>query len=202
VINLGISAVNSFTVLDIAPQMKIVEPDLILIYIGHNEFYGALGVASAEFTSLNRSFIKFILALRHVRIYQVLSELYYALLPEPEGPRGDLMQEMIAEHLIDRDSEAYSGTIRNFRENLREMFHIFQEDSIPVIIGTVVSNLADQPPLQDLAASGGTAAAEPSPAMEKYNEGRQYYEIADFKKAKVALTEGQGSGRYAFPRFF
>lgn len=191
VINLGISAINSFTVLDLAPQMKIVEPDLILIYIGHNEFYGALGVASAEFTSLNRSIIKFILALRQVRIYQVLSELYYALLPEPEGPRGDLMQKMIAEHLIDRDSEAYTGTIRNFRENLREMFQIFQEDSIPVIIGTVVSNLADQPPLQDLAASGGTAAAKPSPAMEKYNEGRQYYEAADFKKAKVALTEAR-----------
>jgi len=47
VINLGISAINSFTVLDIITDVIAHEPDLILIYMGHNEFYGAYGAGSS-----------------------------------------------------------------------------------------------------------------------------------------------------------
>ncbi|RMD97873.1 MAG: SGNH/GDSL hydrolase family protein, partial [Calditrichaeota bacterium] len=39
VINLGISALNSYTVLDLLPAILDLQPDLILIYMGHNEFY-------------------------------------------------------------------------------------------------------------------------------------------------------------------
>src|SRR6202142_1093292 len=48
VINLGMTATNSFTVLDIARELGGVSPDCIIVYDGHNEFYGALGVASRE----------------------------------------------------------------------------------------------------------------------------------------------------------
>ena len=187
VINLGISAVNSFTVLDIAPQMKKVDPDLILIYMGHNEFYGAFGVASAEYTSLNRSFVKFTLALRQLRLYQILSGLYQAILPDKEGDRGGLMQEMIGEHLIDKESEDFQGTIKNFEENLQEICEIFQEDEIPVIIGTIASNLAGQPPLQDLASD----QIKPSPAMLRYKEGKSYYEAGDLENARISLTDAR-----------
>lgn len=194
VINLGISAVNSFTVLDLAPQMKVVNPDLILIYMGHNEFYGAFGVASSEYTSLNRSFIKFTLALRQVRLYQILSNLYQALLPDKEGERGGLMQEMIAQHLIDRESEEFKGTLVNFEENLKEIFEIFEKDKIPVIIGTVVSNLAGQPPLQDLASGN----VNPSEAMLKYRKGREYFDAGDLENARIFLTEARDLDRMRF----
>ena len=48
VVNLGITAVNSYTIRDIMPGVLEQKPDLILIYTGHNEYYGALGVGSME----------------------------------------------------------------------------------------------------------------------------------------------------------
>ena len=48
IINTGIAAVNSFTLLDFMSEIIDQEPDAILIYAGHNEFYGAFGAASTE----------------------------------------------------------------------------------------------------------------------------------------------------------
>ena len=43
VVNLGMSAINSYTLLDLLPGVLDQKPDLILIYAGHNEYYGAMG---------------------------------------------------------------------------------------------------------------------------------------------------------------
>ena len=48
VISTGIAALNRFTLLDFFDEISEQEPDAILIYAGHNEFYGALGGASSE----------------------------------------------------------------------------------------------------------------------------------------------------------
>lgn len=47
VINCGVSAINTYTIRDIVPGIIKEKPDLILIYTGHNEYYGALGAASS-----------------------------------------------------------------------------------------------------------------------------------------------------------
>ena len=46
VVNLGIAATNSYTIADLAPEVIAQHPDAILIYAGHNEYYGALGPLS------------------------------------------------------------------------------------------------------------------------------------------------------------
>ncbi len=43
---MGISAINSITLRDIIDDVLEENPDLIIIYTGHNEYYGALGPAS------------------------------------------------------------------------------------------------------------------------------------------------------------
>ena len=48
VVNLGMTAINSYTLLDLLPGVLDQKPDLILIYAGHNEYYGALGVGSVQ----------------------------------------------------------------------------------------------------------------------------------------------------------
>ena len=48
VVNVGISAISSYTLYDQVAEILQQEPDAILIYAGHNEFYGALGVGSNE----------------------------------------------------------------------------------------------------------------------------------------------------------
>ena len=57
VVNTAMSAINSYALLDFMDDILANKPDAILIYAGHNEFYGALGVASME--SLLRTFSSF-----------------------------------------------------------------------------------------------------------------------------------------------
>src|SRR5688500_20130638 len=48
VINLGIAATNSYALVDMAREVLAQSPDAVLIYAGHNEYYGSLGAASTE----------------------------------------------------------------------------------------------------------------------------------------------------------
>jgi hypothetical protein len=48
VINVSLTAVNSYTVYGFAKEVVDYEPDAVLIYCGHNEYYGALGVGSTN----------------------------------------------------------------------------------------------------------------------------------------------------------
>ena len=48
IINVSLTAVNSYTVLGFAKQLMNYEPDAVLIYTSHNEYYGAPGVGSTQ----------------------------------------------------------------------------------------------------------------------------------------------------------
>src|SRR5258706_4149651 len=76
IINLSLTAVNSFLVMDFAKRLIPYEPDAVLIYSGQNEYYGVLGVGSTEKISGNRFLIKGVLALREIKIMQLLNNLY------------------------------------------------------------------------------------------------------------------------------
>jgi len=58
VVNLGMTAVNSYTLWDIRNAVLQQEPDAILIYAGHNEYYGALGAGSTTYALGNHVWLK------------------------------------------------------------------------------------------------------------------------------------------------
>ncbi|HVO75336.1 MAG TPA: hypothetical protein VMT35_15005, partial [Ignavibacteriaceae bacterium] len=62
------TAVNSYTLLDLLPGVLNQKPDLILIYAGHNEYYGALGVGSVESYGSSRTIIKIMIYLNNFKI--------------------------------------------------------------------------------------------------------------------------------------
>src|SRR5579862_3354087 len=64
IINLSLTAVNSYTVLDFAREIVKYEPDGVLIYSGQNEYYGALGVGSTMRLGSSRFLIGLMLGLR------------------------------------------------------------------------------------------------------------------------------------------
>ena len=70
VINTAMAAVNSYTLFDFVDEIIEQKPDLILIYAGHNEYYGSLGVGSAESLGRFRPVINLYLRLQHLRIVQ------------------------------------------------------------------------------------------------------------------------------------
>jgi hypothetical protein len=69
VVNLSMTAINSYTLRDLFPGVLEQNPDLILIYTGHNEYYGALGVGSIESLGTSRTMINLLLYLKSIKLY-------------------------------------------------------------------------------------------------------------------------------------
>ena len=149
VINLGMSAISSYSVLDFVPEVLAKQPDLIILYMGHNEFYGAYGSASAVSLGQNGNVIRLYLRLQKCHITQMVRALLSALKPvSHQNPANTtLMEQVIADKEVLYQSAKYRATLRNFSDNLSAIVAACQRKEIPVILGTLVANDADLPPL-------------------------------------------------------
>jgi len=149
VINLGIAATNSYALVDIAREVLAQSPDAVLIYAGHNEYYGALGAASTENVVGSSPGIK------RAYLWMLRSRLVLALrrvLQRPPASPTDsesatLMETLAGNRDIPLDGEVYRRGVRQFESNLRRVVRLFRDEGVPVFIGSLASNLRDQPPL-------------------------------------------------------
>jgi len=151
IINLGMTAVNSYIIRDLAKRVLPYEPDAVIIYAGHNEYYGSFGAATTQFGLTNLIALKrLILWLKDWRVYQMLENLLLLdSLDQDIGERRTMMSKVINESDIPIDSKIYLHGIQQFRKNIKEAVQVFEKESIPVFIGTVASNIKDQPPLSE-----------------------------------------------------
>lgn len=153
VINLGISAINSYTLRDFIPAVLEQNPDLILIYAGHNEYYGALGVGSTVSIGSSRKLVNLYLWLYNFKITQLLRDaiswvwgLFNKTGEISEASNETLMSQMIGNSLIAYDSEEYKAGIEQFEGNLTDIIEMIRSKNVPVIIGKLTCNLRDQKP--------------------------------------------------------
>jgi len=137
VINTAMAAVNSYTLLDFADEIIAEKPDAVLIYAGHNEFYGALGVGSAE--SFGGGFmVRSMMALSGVRIVHMLRNLLSGIagiVLTDDGSTGSnrtLMERMAKDQSIALGSKAYEQGLSQFRTNLGALLRKYRSASIPV----------------------------------------------------------------------
>jgi hypothetical protein len=145
-ITTAVSAVTSYTLLDFADEILDQKPDAIVIYAGHNEYLGLLGPAST-FSAGGDPLVRLFLALRHVRLFQILRSGMAALTPRPAvADRRTLMERVVARQQIPYGSALYLRGLEQCRRNLSALLARYAEAGVPVFIGTLVSNERDQPP--------------------------------------------------------
>ena len=164
VINTALTAINSYTLLDLADEIIDQRPDAVMIYTGHNEYYGVFGVASTQSVGRSRALIRAYLALRRLRIAQLLgnalSAAAGALDRKPAGESASTVMEMLAgEQRVALGSTLYEQGLEQFRGNLDELLARYRSHGIPVLIGTVASNERDQRPFVSDVAPGTDSAA-------------------------------------------
>lgn len=179
VVNLGIAAINSYAILDILDGVIAQKPDLVLVYTGHNEFYGALGAASMTSIGDSPGATRFILSMNRLRTMQLISSLFSSNGAPPAAP--GLMESLAKDKLVPRSSELYTAGLDQFRHNLSEIFSGLKEAGIPVIAGTLVSNLLDQPPFYP----------ELSGAGEAYKKGKDLFASGKYKEALEQLQQAK-----------
>ncbi|MFN0157724.1 MAG: tetratricopeptide repeat protein [Bacteroidota bacterium] len=149
IINVGLAAVGSFVVKDFVDELAQYQPDLYVIYMGHNEFYGAFGVGSSVGVSGGAWMNRLHLALLQFKTYQAMRDLLASLSPtaiSPEKSRGTLMSQMVGEQIIPYHGDVYNRSREIFKENLERIIASTREQNVPIIFTSLVSNLKDQKP--------------------------------------------------------
>jgi lysophospholipase L1-like esterase len=153
VVNIAMSAINSYALRNMLPGVLDKQPDLIIIYAGHNEYYGALGVGSVETLGDTRFLVNTVIWLNRFKTFELLRNIireFSGLFSKPSKPEGTLMARMSQRQLIPYDSEKYYSGINQFEGNLRDMLEIAKDENVPVVLGILVSNLKDQKPFESV----------------------------------------------------
>jgi len=151
VVNIALSATNSYTIRDFIPEVLEQKPDLILIYAGHNEYYGALGVGSLESIGRSRSIVNAYLFVQKFKTTILLRDFIQwiasKLLEQNDNSlTGTLMSRMAKEKQIEINSDLFNKGLSQFEGNLKDIILEIRKAGIPLIISTMPSNLKDQKP--------------------------------------------------------
>lgn len=183
IINVSLTAVNSYTVLGFAKDAVHYQPDAVFIYTGHNEYYGALGVASTENIGGNTFMIRTALKLRELKLVQLMTNLYektVGLFRNTKSNSGETrMQLMVANGEIPYQSKLYKRGVEQFRSNIDEVLSIFNKEHIPVFISNLVSNEKDLKPFISLQADSNKLPA----FKTNFENGVKAFNTKDFSSA-------------------
>ncbi|SDZ98188.1 GDSL-type esterase/lipase family protein [Pedobacter hartonius] len=194
VVNVSLTAVNSYTVLDFARQTIPYHPDAVLIYTGHNEYYGALGTGSTSRIAGKPFWINTVVTLRGLRLVQLIENAVQGVQKVFGGAhtdtRDNLMKRMAASQEIANGSADYRQGITQFNQNMTEVCRLLSAQHIPVFLSTLVSNEKDLKPF--ISASG------PRSANEFYQLANTAYAKGDYKSAKSQYIQAKESDLLRF----
>ncbi|MDP4239252.1 MAG: GDSL-type esterase/lipase family protein [Bacteroidota bacterium] len=179
IINLSLTAVNSYTLYDFSKQLINYQPDAVLIYAGHNEYYGALGVSSSSSIGRNPNWIRATIALKEFKLGQWIFRLA-ARLKGSDKKTTDysltLMERMAHDQSVPYKSRQFQQGIDQFKSNMTDLLDLFGKHRIPVFISNLVYNQKDLKPF--ISSNGNFNASK------QYQAGNVAYVHRDYLAAK------------------
>lgn len=201
VINTSITAINSITLKDYIKQILDYEPDAILIYAGHNEYYGAFGIGSNETMGRSPFFWAAHFKIMNFRIYQLMrsgingisKEL--AIKSDGADSKGTLMKRIVKDKDIVYKGEKYNIGINQFRDNLSYILREAHKKQVPVFLSDLVSNIRDLPPFGDNPGTNLSASLKYKNALLSLSNGdtvkarELFYEAKDLDPVRFRASE-------------
>jgi tetratricopeptide (TPR) repeat protein len=189
VINLAIAATNTFSLLDMADEVAAQHPDAVLIYAGHNEYYGALGAASRVSVPGGVTAVRLYTRLIRLRLVLALRNAMARVMSRNKSS-GDLeaaslMEILARDRQISLGSSRYEAGVHQFESNLEAICGVFERKGIPVFVGSLASNLRDQPPF------AANANAAPGSATATFEAGRAAFAAGDTALADSLFTRAK-----------
>ncbi len=151
VMNCGLTGISSATVADLIDEMLRARPDVLVVYLGHNEFYGAGGTIT-----LRSPAAALIERLRGLRLYRTLESI---LARRPERRPGTLMERLGARSDVAPDSPLRGIACDRFARHLDAILDAAARAGARVILCEVASNernlypFGSEPPLGSAASS-------------------------------------------------
>ena len=136
VVNLGITSIASFAVAQVVEDALVLSPDLVVVYTGHNEFYGLYGAGRYQR-------LQYFLRQLH------LTHLVYGLIggigtrDEPT----DLIKMAAARGEVPLHDPGRATAEQNLRDNLGSVSRLCARAQVPLVLCTIVANDAGFAPV-------------------------------------------------------
>lgn len=187
IINLSMTAINSYTMIDFMDEILDQNPDAILIYAGHNEFYGALGVSSMESLGKIRSFVKIYLKLQNFKLFQLIrksiTDFMFWIQSDKTRGRQDASTKTAMANIVDDKEIILNGSIyelgkEQFKQNISEILSKSKDAGINVVLSELVSNIKDQEPFVSIEKD------TIPPANLIFNKAKELQNSGDYNTAK------------------
>lgn len=203
VVNVAMTAVNSYTLADFMDEILEQKPDLLLIYAGHNEFYGAMGVSSMESIGQFRFVVKTYLYLQSFKTFELMQNTLagiFGLFAEEETGSSDPLETQMAKMVRDKEiplaGAIYNTGKEQFSNNLAEIFEKAADVGVKVIVSELISNIRDHRPfvsLDDDAQNSADRKFEAAQELEKKGMIKEaqtaYYRAKDLDALRFRASE-------------
>jgi len=151
VINLGMTAINSHVVYQIAKDIVPHKGDLFIIFLGNNEVVGPFG-AGTVFSpfSPNLSFIRATVFIKSTRVGQSIGKLIDLMKGGQLTNENWGGMEMFLQNQLRADDPGLEQVYQHFRSNLEDILQRAKKNGTQTILSTVAVNLRDNAPFASL----------------------------------------------------
>ena len=136
VVNLGITSIASFAVAQVVEDALALSPDLVVVYTGHNEFYGLYGAGRYQR-------LKYFL--RQLHLTHLVDGLLGGIGSRDEPT--DLIKMAAARGEVPLYSSGRATAEQNLRDNLRRVSRLCERAEVPLVLCTIVANDAGFAPV-------------------------------------------------------
>lgn len=199
VVNCGTTAVGAYPVLGIMTEALEYDADLVVIYTGNNEFYGAYGVASLHSAGRSPAMIGLIRSTRSLGIAQFIDQ---RLRPQAGDDGRTLMEKMVGRASIGPEDPARASAAGNLREFVGRMIARCRDRGVPVIVCTPPCNERGLAPLgeDDLSELAPQPREEVQALLTRAEAGMESDPEGTLESAESALAIMPGHARARWVR--
>ena len=147
VINLGIVAINSHVVYQVAAEVADLEPDLFVVYMGNNEVVGPFGPGSSRASWMPPiPVVRASVWVSRSRTGQAAANLVRWILGRNASETQWQGMTTFTRNMVSADDPRLQRVYSNLRANLTAILEVARNHRIGVVVGTVACNLRDCPP--------------------------------------------------------
>lgn len=184
--NLGVTAINSHAIVEIARGALQLQPDLLVVYMGNNEVVGPYGASSlAGGRPLPLRLARASIWLRSTRTGQLLQRAIAAIGRGAGGYKDWRGMEMFAGQAVRADDPRLEIVYGNFAANLDTILALARDAGVKIVLSTVAVNVRDCAPFVSAPAVGLTAA-QTEAFHAAVGEARAAFTLDDTERALAA----------------
>lgn len=142
VLNMGFSAMSSYYDRDVVQKLLAYKPDFIILYSGHNEYYGTISAT----TGGNYITKSLYLTLKELKLFQLLLNLVGGSHNKESAVNRTMMAERFNNKTLPHSGTLDKTVAENYIRNLNAIIKVCNSKDIKVLVVDPACNLLDMPP--------------------------------------------------------